>query len=146
MSEIKNKIQEDVKAAMRAKDMPRLTTLRGLVSEIKKIEIDTRKDLDEAGVIAVLQKEIKKRRDALEFAENAKREDLISQNKSEIQLIQAYLGEQFSEDKLKEIIGGLIASGADNLGKIMGELNKAHKGKFEGKLASELAKSLLTKS
>ena len=143
MSVIKAKILEDTKLAMKAKDQLRLNTLRGLTSEIKRTEIDTRKDLDDAGVVVILQREIKKRRDALQFAQDAKREDLIEQNQAEIVIIQSYLGEQLSEDKLREIIQALIASGANNLGKIMGELSKDHKGKFEGKVASELAKSLL---
>jgi uncharacterized protein YqeY len=143
MSEIKAKIQEDIKTAMKARDQERLTTLRQVTSAIKQIEVDTRTELDDAAVLSILQKEVKKRRDALQFAEDAKREDLIGQNKAEIALIQQYMGEQLSEEKLKELISGYIASGADNLGKIMGELNKSHKGKFEGKVASELAKSLL---
>ena len=143
MSEIKAKLQDDIKTAMKARDQEKLTTLRGLSSAIKQVEVDTRKEADEAAIVAIFQKEIKKRRDALQFAEQAKRDDLIEQNKSELALIQSYLGEQLSEEQLRTIISGLISSGADNLGKIMGELNKQHKGKFEGKVASELAKNLL---
>lgn len=145
MSEIKAKLQEDIKTAMKARDQVRLTNLRGLSSAIKQVEVDTRQELDDAAVLSIFQKEIKKRRDALQFAEDAKREDLIAQNKTEIALIQGYMGEQLSEDKLREMISQLIASGSDNLGKIMGELNKTHKGKFDGKQASELAKTLLSK-
>lgn len=143
MESIKSKIQEDCKTAMKARDQEKVVTLRGLIAEIKKVEIDTRKELDPEGVINVLQKEIKKRRDALQFAEQAKREDLINQNNNELALIQGYLGEQYSEEKLRELIKGLIAGGADSVGKIMGVLNKDHKGKFEGRVASDLAKSLL---
>ncbi len=143
MSEIKTKLQEDIKTAMKARDQERLTTLRGLSSAIKQVEIDTRKELDEAGVQSIFQKEIKKRKDALQFAEQAAREDLIAQNKGEIALIQSYLGEQLTDDKLKSIIVELVAGGADNLGKIMGELNKSYRGKFDGKMASELAKGVL---
>lgn len=143
MESIKSKIQEDCKTAMKAREQEKVVTLRGLISEIKKIEIDTRKELDPDGVVNVLQKEIKKRKDALQFAEQAKRDDLISQNKNEMALIQSYLGEQYSEDKLRELITSLMASGADSVGKIMGTLNKDHKGKFDGRMASELAKTLL---
>ncbi|MFN8392400.1 MAG: GatB/YqeY domain-containing protein [Bdellovibrionota bacterium] len=143
MSGIKAKLQEDVKSAMKARDQERLNTLRMLTSAIKQIEVDTRTELDDASVLTILQKEVKKRRDALQFAEEAKRDDLIAQNKSEIALIQQYMGDQLNEAKLKELIGGYISGGADNLGKIMGELNKSHKGKFDGKVASELAKTLL---
>jgi len=144
MSEIKAKLQEDIKTAMKARDQEKLTTLRVLSSAIKQVEVDTRKELDDAAVLTILQKEIKKRRDAQQFAEEAKRDDLIAQNKAEIALIQEYLGKQFSEDELRGLIQQLISSGADNVGKVMGELNKSHKGKFDGKMASELTKSLLS--
>ena len=140
---MKAKLQEDIKTAMKAKDQKTLDTLRCLMSEVKRIEIDTRKDLTEPEIIAIFQKEIKKRRDALKFAEDAKREDLAEQNKFEIALIQNYLGDQLSEDKLRELIKGIIASGGNNIGKIMGELNKSHKGKFEGQVASAIIKELL---
>ena len=114
MSEIKAKLQDDIKTAMKARDQEKLTTLRGLSSAIKQVEVDTRKEADEAAIVAIFQKEIKKRRDALQFAEQAKRDDLIEQNKSELALIQSYLGEQLSEEQLRTIISGLISSGADN--------------------------------
>ena len=140
---MKEKIQELTKAAMREKDQHRVVTLRGLLSEIKRIEIDTRTELPEAECIGIVQKEIKKRRDTIKFAEDGGRQDLIDQNNKEIAILQSFLGEQISEEKLRELIQGLIAGGADNLGKIMGGLNKDYKGKFEGKVASELAKQLL---
>lgn len=143
MSEIKAKIQEDIKVAMRARDSKTLTTLRGLVSEIKKVEIDTRKELADAGVIEILQKEIKKRRDTIGFAEQAGRVEMVQENEQEIKLIQNYLGAQLSEDQLKEIIKTLIAAGSNNIGQIMGALNKDYKGQFEGKVASLIVKDLL---
>lgn len=143
MSEIKAKIIEDVKVAMKARDSKNLITLRILVSEIKRVEIDTRKELDDAGVIVILQKEIKKRRDTIEFAKQAERAEMVQDNEQEIKLIQNYLGAQLSEDKLKEIIVKIIASGTTNIGQIMGVLNKDYKGQFEGKLASGIVKELL---
>ena len=143
MSAIKAKIQEEVKNAMRAREQHRLDTLRGLVSEIKRGEIDTRTEMTDEQVTQVLQKEIKKRRDAIEYAKNAGRSELVENNEAEVAWIQAFLGEQLSEQALKTLIGDLIAGGNNNLGKIMGELNKTHKGKFEGKIASEIAKTLL---
>lgn len=144
MSTIKAKVQEEIKQAMKAREQHRLDTLRGLLSEIKRVEIDTRTDVNDEQVVGILQKEVKKRRDALDFAKNAGRAELVEQNQQEVTWIQAFLGEQMSEDALKKLIQDLVAAGADNLGKIMGELNKAHKGKFEGKMASEIAKSALS--
>ena len=143
MSGIKQKVQEDIKVAMKAREQHRLETLRGLLSELKNVEIDTRATLTEEQAIQILQREIKKRRDAIEFAKNAGRTEIVDSNSEEIAWLQAYLGEQMSADDLKRLITQLVSDGADSLGKIMGELNKAHKGKFEGKVASEIAKGLL---
>lgn len=144
MSELKAKLQEDIKITMREKDKERLLTLRGLHAALKQVEIDTRKDLDDVAVVEIVRKEIKKRRDSIEFAEKSQRDDLVQKDMAEITLLQNYLGEQISLDKLEALIKESIAAGADNIGKIMTALNAQHKGKFEGKLASELAKKLLS--
>ncbi len=143
MSEIKSKLLEDIKSAMKAREQEKLLTLRSLSAELKKAEVDTRKDLTDADVVAIIQREIKKRRDSLEFAKTANRDDLIKADETEIKIYLSYLGEQLDESKLKELISKMIADGHNNIGKIMSELNQQYKGKFEGKIASEIAKSLL---
>jgi len=143
MSAIKSKLQDDIKTAMKAREQTKLTTLRGISAAIKQVEIDTRQDLSDDDVLGILNKEVKKRRDSLKFAEEASREDLIEQNKIEIKLLQTYLGEEIDEDKLREIIKGVVDGGADSIGAIMGALNGKYKGRFEGKLASSIAKELL---
>lgn len=140
---IKEKVTEDMKAAMKARDQLLLNTVRGLLSELKKEEIDTRTELTDEKCITIIQREVKKRRDALEFAKTAARDDLIQQNEAEMKILQSYLGDQLSEEKLREIIQQTITSGADSIGKIMGALNKDYKGKFDGKTASNLIKTLL---
>lgn len=140
---IKEKVTEDMKAAMKARDQLLLNTVRGLLSELKKEEIDTRTELTDEKCITIIQREVKKRRDALEFAKTAARDDLIQQNEAEMKILQSYLGDQLSEEKLREIIQQSITSGADSIGKIMGALNKDYKGKFDGKTASNLIKTLL---
>ncbi len=140
---MKDKLQEDIKKAMKERNQTLLTTLRGLMSEIKRIEIDTRKDLTQEGCIEIVQREVKKRRDALGFAEQAARQDLIDQNLQEIAVLQSYLGAQLSDAELRQKIADLKAGGADNVGKIMGALNKDHKGQFEGRKASEMIKEIL---
>ena len=143
MSEIKLKIQNDVKEAMKAREQHKLDTLRGLMSELKRYEIDQRADLTDEICINILQKEIKKRRDALEFAKTAGRAELVSQNEVEINLLQSYLGKQLDSTELATLIRELIAAGHDNVGKIMGALNQNYKGQFEGKVASQLVKEIL---
>ncbi len=142
---MKEQLQEDIKMAMKGGDKERLIVLRGLMSEIKKKEIDSKSELNEEQCIAVVQKEIKARRDAIEFAEKAGREEMVAKQNQEIEYLQAYLGEQLSEDKLRELISAMVDSGVDNIGKIMGALNKDYKGQFEGKQASTIAKELLEK-
>jgi uncharacterized protein len=143
MSELKNRIQTDLKESMKARNQEVVTSLRGLMAAIKQYEVDTRKDADDPVIISILQKEIKMRRDALQFAIEQKRDDLISQNETEIKLLQEYLGKQLSEEELTEIIRQLISSGMNAIGPVMGALNKNHKGAFEGKKASEIIKNML---
>lgn len=139
----KQKLEEEIKVAMKARDQLRLNTLRGFMSELKREEIDSRVELTEEKFISILQKEIKKRRDSIEFAKNAGRNEIVEQNEAELKILQAYLGEQLSEEKLKELIVSLKEQGNDSIGKLMGALNKEHKGKFDGRLASEMIKSVL---
>ena len=143
MSAIKTKIEEDIKTAMKAREQHLLLTLRSLMAAVKQVEVDSRKDVEDGDVLAVLQKEVKKRKEALQYAEKEQRDDLIAQNKAEVAMLQKYLGEQISEADLRKIIGELVAGGADAIGKVMGALNKEHKGKFDGKLASEICRSML---
>lgn len=144
MSDLKKKIQDDIKTAMKARDQVLLTNLRGLMAAVKQIEIDTRQDVDDAVVLNVIQKEVKKRRDALKFAEEHNRADLVEQNQSEIEILQRYLGAPLNEQELKDEITALIDSGADSIGKVMGGLNKSFKGRFDGGKASSLIKELLS--
>ena len=143
MASLKEVIQADVKEAMKARNQGLLTTLRGVTAAIKQVEIDTRKDLSEEGVLDVLNKEVKKRRDAIKFAEQGGRDDIVSQNQAEIKILEKYVGEQLSDDKLREVIQAVVANGADSIGAVMGTLNRDYKGRFEGKLASQIVKEIL---
>ncbi len=140
---IKTELQANIKDAMKAKNKVLLLTLRGLSAAVKQYEVDNRKDAEEAIIIDIFKKEIKKRRDSIEFAEKNNREDIVQKEQAEIEVIQAYLPEQYSEEKMQSLIKDLIANGTDNIGKIMQALNTEHKGNFEGKLASQIAKTLL---
>ncbi len=139
----KKQIEDDVKVAMKARDQLRLNTLRTFLAELKREEIDSRVELTEEKFISILQKEIKKRKDSLEFAKSAGRAELVEQNEAELVILQGYLGEQLGAEKLKELIQQLIAGGNDSIGKVMGALNKDYKGKFDGREASELIKAAL---
>ena len=143
MSELKNTLLADIKEAMKSKEKEKLVTLRGLSAGIKQIEVDARKEIEDSDVIDVARKEIKKRRDAIDFAKKANRDDMVTKNEQEIAILENYLGEQLSEQELDAFIKDKVDSGASNIGAIMGALNKEHKGKFEGRVASSIAKKYL---
>jgi uncharacterized protein len=129
MSPLKAQMQEDLKAAMKAHDQHLVITLRSVLAAVKQIEVDSRVEVGDDEVVKVLMQEVKKRRDALKYAEQQKREELIAQNKAELVMLQKYLGQPLSREELEKIIAEAIAGGADNIGKVMGVLNQNYKGK-----------------
>lgn len=144
MDDIRVQLKDALKNSMRARNQREVDTIRGVLAAVKQIEVDTRSEVDRAGIVKVVQKEVKKRRDALEYAQKAEREDLIEQNLSEIAILERFLPQQLSEEKLEKVIEQVLSDGADNLGAVMGALNKDFKGQFDGKLASTIAKRLLS--
>ena len=140
---VKAKLLEDIKTTMKARDQKKLTVLRGLNAAIKQVEIDTRTELKDEQIKDIIQKEIKKRRDTIKFAKDAGRTEIVEDSENEIALLSEYLGKQLSEQELGSLIQKIIADGADNIGKVMGALNKDYKGQFDGRLASELIKTNL---
>ena len=123
MTDLKTKIQEDVKDAMRARDKARLETLRMVTAAIKQREIDDRVILSNADVVAVLDKQIKQRRDALAQYRAAGRNDLADKEAYEIEVIKKYMPEQLSADALSRLITEAIeethASTVKDIGKVM---------------------------
>jgi uncharacterized protein len=122
-----------MKAAMRAKDAARLSTIRLLLAAIKQREVDERIELDDAAVLAVIEKMIKQRRESIAQFEKAARTDLVDVEKAEVQVLSAYLPAQMSDSEIQKeveaVIAGTGASGAKDMGKVMGAL----KGKLAGK-------------
>ena len=121
------KIQEDVKAAMRSKDKERLQTLRLITAAVKQKEVDERIEIDDAGLLAVLEKMLKQRKDSIEQFDKAGRDDLSSKEKAEVLVIQEYMPEQMSEAEVAAIVDAAVAStGAESMkdmGKVMGRSN-----------------------
>lgn len=145
MSDTKLKIQDDLKTAMKAREQHKVTTLRGIMAAIKQFEVDQRAEQSEEQVVNILQQEIRKRRDALKYAEQQNREDLINQNTAEIAILQEYLGKPLSDEELKRIILAKVEAGATTVGQIMKELTAEYKGLYDGKKASTLAAESLKK-
>jgi uncharacterized protein YqeY len=145
--DLKATIQEDVKQAMRARDKARLGTLRLITAAIKQIEVDTRVDLDDAGVTAVLDKMAKQRRESLEQYEKAGRDDLADQERYELDIIAAYLPEPLSDEALErlvdEAIAGSGAAGMQDMGKVMGQLKPQVQGRADMKALSGMVRARL---
>ena len=144
---LRDKISEDVKEAMKAKDAKKRDALRLLMSAFKQIEVDERKELSDEDIIKIIQQQIKRRDDAAEQYKNAGREELMQNELDEIAYYQTYLPAQLSDDELtlalKEIIAKVGALSIKDIGKVMGAASKELSGKADGKRINECAKSLL---
>jgi hypothetical protein len=144
---LKDRILQDVKDAMRAKDKPRLATIRLITAAIKQIEVDKRIELDDEQVLSVLDKMCKQRRESIIQFEKAGRDDLIAQEVSELDIIQTYLPEQLSETEIAELIdAAMTATGASSIkdmGKVMGQLKPKLQGRADMGAVSAMIKAKL---
>lgn len=133
--ELKQRIQEDMKTAMRAKDTPRLGIIRMIMAAIKQREVDERITLDDAEVIAVLGKMVKQRRDALQQFQDAGRQDLADQEAFELEVIQQYLppalGDEALDTLIEEAIQSSGATSPRDMGKVMGQLKPRLQGRAD---------------
>jgi uncharacterized protein len=130
---LRERITEDMKAAMRASDKERLSTIRMLLAAIKQREVDERITLDDAQVIAVLEKMIKQRRESIVQFEQGARQDLADKERSEIVLLQSYLPAQLTEAEVDAIIRDAIASTGAASVKDMGKVMAAVKARAAGR-------------
>lgn len=147
-SDLKNRINEDTKACMRAKDKERLGALRLVNAAIKQVEVDTRAELGDEDVLGVLEKMLKQRRESLEQYTKADRTDLADQEAFEIDLIQAYMPEELSSDEVDRLIDEAVAASSaqtmKDMGKVIGSLKSALKGRADMRAVSEKVKSRLS--
>ena len=130
---LKVRITEDMKNAMRAKDAPRLSTIRMLLAAIKQREVDERIELDDAAVVGVIEKMIKQRRESIAQFEKGARQDLADAEKAEVQVLSAYLPAQMSDAEIQREVEAAIAASGANGAKDMGKVMAALKGKLAGK-------------
>ena len=141
-------IKAAMKAAMKARDKERLATIRLVLAEFKRIEVDERIEVDDARALAVLDKMVKQRRDSAEQYSSAGREELAAQENAEIAVIQEFLPAQLSEDELIEMVDAAIAasgaSGMQAMGPVMGQLKPQLQGRADMGAVSQLVKSRLT--
>ena len=146
---LETKINDDLKAAMKAKDQASLRAIRAIKNDILIQKTDgSGTTLNEEGEIKLLQKLVKQRQDSLDIFEKQDREDLAVTEREEIEVIQKYLPEQMSEEKLKEVIQDIIsttgASSMKDMGKVMGMASKTLAGKADGKTIATMVKALLS--
>jgi uncharacterized protein YqeY len=146
---LKDQITEDMKSAMRAKETARLGAIRLLLAAIKQREVDERIVVDDAGVIATVEKMIKQRKDSISQFEKAGRDDLVAIEVGEMTILQAYLPAQLSDAEVEAAVAAAVASsgatGPQDMGKVIGALKaqlagKADMGKVSGLVKAALAK------
>lgn len=147
---LENKITEDYKQAMKAKDAVKSSTLSFLRSQLKNVMIDKKSEaLDDADVTAVIKKQIKQRQDSIAQFEKGGRSDLVEKEKAELAVLKSYLPQEIPVDELKkmiqEAIGESAASSLKDMGKVMKAVTPKVAGRADGKLLSDLVKEALSK-
>jgi uncharacterized protein len=146
---LKARITEDMKAAMRAKDADRLTTIRMLLAACKQREVDERIELDDAAVIGLVDKLIKQRKDSVAAFEQGGRADLVAKESAEIKVLEAYLPQRLSADEVAAAVAAIVAtlgaSGPGDMGKVMGAAKAQLAGKADMASVSAAVKQALSK-
>jgi uncharacterized protein YqeY len=141
---MKEKLQDDLKLAMKAGDKLRMMTLRGVLAEITRLEKDVRRPANSDEIIQVMKRERARRDEAIEFARKGERQDLVEQNQTEAQILDGYLPAALSADEIKAAISAQIAAGVSQIGPIMKALRDEFGARLDGRMASELVKHALT--
>ena len=145
---LRETINTEVKNAMKAKDTKKRDALRLLTSAFKQIEVDERKELSDEDIVAIIQKQVKQRKDSIAQYQKANREDLVAQEQTEISYYELYLPKQLDDEELdrelQKIIDEVGAVNMKDMGKVMATATKALKGKADGKRINECVKKLLS--
>ena len=146
---LKDKLTEDMKQAMKDKEAGklRLSVIRMVRAAIKNVEIDTKAELAEEDVIAIVAKEVKMRRDSMEEFKKGQRDDLVAQLEQEIEVLLPYLPQQLTEAEVREIVTEAVAiagaTSSKDMGKVMAVLMPKVKGRADGKLVNNIVRELL---
>ena len=146
---LKDQITEDMKTAMRAKDSARLLTIRGLLAALKQREVDERITLDDAAVVAIVDKLIKQRKDSISQFSTAGRTDLVDKETAELKVLEGYLPQRLGAEEIAaevaKIVAEVGASGPGDMGKVMGAVKTRLAGKVDMSLVSAAVKQALSK-
>ena len=146
---LKDQITEDMKSAMRAKEVTRLGAIRLLLAAIKQREVDERVVVDDAGVVAIVEKLIKQRKDSISQFATAGRDDLVAIEAAEMEILQVYLPAQLTDAEVETAVAAAVAatgaSGPQDMGKVIGALKSQLAGKADMSKVSTLVKAALAK-
>jgi len=147
MSETRQRVLDDIKTAMKARDKPRLATLRLMSAAIKQKEVDERIELDEAATLAIFDKLLKQRKESISQYQKAGRDDLVAQEQAESEIIQAYMPEALGDDEIAAVIDAAIietsASSVKDMGKVMGLVKPKLQGRVDMSSVSKTIKDRL---
>ena len=146
---LKDQITEDMKSAMRAKEVTRLGAIRLLLAAIKQREVDERLVVDDAGIVAIVEKLIKQRKDSISQFATAGRDDLVAIEAAEMEILQVYLPAQLTDAEVETAVAAAVAatgaSGPQDMGKVIGALKSQLAGKADMSKVSTLVKAALAK-
>ena len=146
---LKDRITDDMKAAMRAKDAPRLLTIRGLLAALKQKEVDERIELDDTAVIAIVDKLIKQRKESIAQFAAGGRADLVDKESAEQHVLEAYLPQRMAADEIASAVARIVAAvgaaGPADMGKAMAAVKAELAGKADMALVSAAVKAALSK-
>ncbi len=148
MSRLKEQLTNELKDAMKAKNIIKRDTIRFLMSALKQVEVDERKELTDEDIIKIIQKSLKQREDSMSQYKNAKRDDLYQKELNEVNILKNYLPKQLNDEELENIIKTAIkdtdATSIKDMGKVMKIVTKKTVGKADGKRISTIVKELLS--
>jgi len=146
---LKDRITDEMKSAMRAKDAPRLLTIRGLLAALKQREVDERIELDDAAVVAIVDKLVKQRKDSIQQFTAGGRQDLVDKEAAELKVLETYLPVRLDADDIASEVAALIretgATNAAEMGKVMAAAKARFSGRADMSLVSAAVKAALAR-
>jgi uncharacterized protein YqeY len=142
-SELKTRLQNDLNAARKDRDKLRTLVISTAMSEVRNVEINTKEEIDDDGVMQVVSRGIKQRKDASEQMREADRGELADNEDAQAAVLAEYLPEGMTEDAVRAVVRDLIDSGVDQMGALMGQVMPRIRGRFDGKAANRIVREEL---
>jgi hypothetical protein len=140
---VKEKLQGDLKTAMKAGEKLRLMTIRGVLAEVTRLEKDVRRDANDDEIVQVIKRERARRDESLDFARRGKRADLVTQYEAEAKILESYLPAAVGDEELSAAVAAQMAAGVNQIGPIMKALRDQFGARLDGKMASAAVKAAI---